>query len=490
MPETGKTGKGASKKDDRAVLMYCLSVSLPIAWLFCTFGLDSNIIFVTSPFDVGDSSPWLPYLTAQTVFLAIAFFAWHADRRLSGISGVLYIVATLACLGGFLMPSDIPIVVISGACLAAAGNTMLLVLWSSVYSGFAPDETEHIVLWTVIICALVMILLLWLPHTFRYILVQFIPLISLFSVRYVMRSRRGTISTTPEGKTPAEGEPTVRGSDRRRIVYMITGFGIPSLIIFLLLPFSTLGSEGTVYLLSIQRLGAGFAAALIGAFLYFRFIRSIDPRSLFFSISPFIVLVAVFIASGEQLGVSSVLLVALLVLMPQLVWICLSKLYPRSGDDDIRFFVGGNLICQISMLVAGLVAGVVIAGIGQKPYLVATVAFAAIIIVVLAGSIMGIFFTPEEADMSDTARHGDSEITDGEVYDEEITSRLAERYGLSRREAEVFSLLVKGRSTPYIRDVLFISSNTVNSHIHRIHAKTQTHSRQEIIDLFEEEKRR
>ena len=71
--------------------------------------------------------------------------------------------------------------------------------------------------------------------------------------------------------------------------------------------------------------------------------------------------------------------------------------------------------------------------------------------------------------------------------EEAAVARICERAGLSQREAEIFTYLVKGRSTPYIRDRLFVSANTVNSHIRRIYIKTGVHSRQGIIDLFEQE---
>lgn len=60
-----------------------------------------------------------------------------------------------------------------------------------------------------------------------------------------------------------------------------------------------------------------------------------------------------------------------------------------------------------------------------------------------------------------------------------------ERYGLSAREAEVLSLLARGRDVPYIAEELVISKNTVRSHAKSIFAKTGVHSRQELIDLVE-----
>ncbi len=63
---------------------------------------------------------------------------------------------------------------------------------------------------------------------------------------------------------------------------------------------------------------------------------------------------------------------------------------------------------------------------------------------------------------------------------------VAQRFGLSARETEIFLLLAQGRSRPYIRDSLYLSKNTVATHIRHIYEKLGVHSQQELIDLVEE----
>lgn len=60
---------------------------------------------------------------------------------------------------------------------------------------------------------------------------------------------------------------------------------------------------------------------------------------------------------------------------------------------------------------------------------------------------------------------------------------LAERFFLTAREKEVLSLLIAGRNGPYISERLFISENTVKSHIRHIYTKLDVHDRQELLDL-------
>lgn len=80
-----------------------------------------------------------------------------------------------------------------------------------------------------------------------------------------------------------------------------------------------------------------------------------------------------------------------------------------------------------------------------------------------------------------------SKVDDGSVERKEGFSdrieELAGEYRLTSRETEVFDLLARGRSGPYIRDALFISKETVATHRKHIYAKLGVHSQQELIDL-------
>lgn len=62
---------------------------------------------------------------------------------------------------------------------------------------------------------------------------------------------------------------------------------------------------------------------------------------------------------------------------------------------------------------------------------------------------------------------------------------LAKKHGLTPREVEVFELLARGRSVPFIRDQLVISRDTAATHVKHIYTKLGVHSRQELIDLMQ-----
>lgn len=63
---------------------------------------------------------------------------------------------------------------------------------------------------------------------------------------------------------------------------------------------------------------------------------------------------------------------------------------------------------------------------------------------------------------------------------------LIERFQLSSREAEVFRYLAKGRNADYIQQKLFISANTVKTHISHIYKKMGINNQQWLIDLVDQ----
>lgn len=66
---------------------------------------------------------------------------------------------------------------------------------------------------------------------------------------------------------------------------------------------------------------------------------------------------------------------------------------------------------------------------------------------------------------------------------EKLIQRISQ-FDLSKREAEIFSLVIERLSTNEIAEKLFLSQNTVKFHIKNIFQKTNTGSRRELIDQF------
>lgn len=67
-----------------------------------------------------------------------------------------------------------------------------------------------------------------------------------------------------------------------------------------------------------------------------------------------------------------------------------------------------------------------------------------------------------------------------------VTARL---FGLTAREASILSYLAKGRDAKFIAGELVISEGTVRTHTKHIYRKMNVHSKQELIDIVEQNRR-
>ncbi|MBQ1449913.1 MAG: helix-turn-helix transcriptional regulator, partial [Eggerthellaceae bacterium] len=76
-------------------------------------------------------------------------------------------------------------------------------------------------------------------------------------------------------------------------------------------------------------------------------------------------------------------------------------------------------------------------------------------------------------------------VTVNDAFEEKCAA-ITERYRLSKREAEILPYAVRGRTGERIAQELVVTKSTVDTHLRRIYAKCGVHSRQELIDLFED----
>jgi DNA-binding CsgD family transcriptional regulator len=245
------------------------------------------------------------------------------------------------------------------------------------------------------------------------------------------------------------------------------------LVLFYLFPFVTMSSEGVAYLLSPYLIAAGFLIGVLVALVFFRYARSMDMSNISAWIMPLLAVAGVLLVFGAQVNIASVFLVAIMVVLPPLLLVCMSKLYHQGLATFASVFLGGNLAMQAGAAAGSLCADMAIYYIDSSQSYVGAILLMLLFIIVL-GSITR-NSRPELMPQQDDTQNSHADA----VKD------LSQDFNLSNRETEVLALLVKGRSSAYICDELYISQNTVATHIKRIYQKTGAHSKQEVIDLYE-----
>ena len=68
---------------------------------------------------------------------------------------------------------------------------------------------------------------------------------------------------------------------------------------------------------------------------------------------------------------------------------------------------------------------------------------------------------------------------------EDSAAVFARAVGLTARETEILSLLVRGRTLPYIANELFVTTGTVKTHVRHLYEKSLVNNRQELLDKVE-----
>lgn len=98
---------------------------------------------------------------------------------------------------------------------------------------------------------------------------------------------------------------------------------------------------------------------------------------------------------------------------------------------------------------------------------------------------------PLENSPQDSAKEGPQEHIESAAHQPGKFMRkcqtVADKHLLTNKETEILFMLAKGRNAGCIQEQLFISENTVRTHMRHIYRKLEVHTQQELIDLVEGE---
>ena len=166
-----------------------------------------------------------------------------------------------------------------------------------------------------------------------------------------------------------------------------------------------------------------------------------------------------------------------------LAWGMLAYIVFQAQGNALPVFCLGNAALAGGSFVGSLITGALVeSGISTNNFLVICLALALVAIVV------SLFIFPENKMAELLLPIDESEPAQEESGDrfapwKAACLELAERGGLTDREAEIMALLARGKSTQQIADELVISAYTVRAHTRNIYTKLDVHSRNELADL-------
>lgn len=183
---------------------------------------------------------------------------------------------------------------------------------------------------------------------------------------------------------------------------------------------------------------------------------------------------------------SSALLATGNALFEMIAWLVLITLAGRNRRGALAVFAWGRGVAGIGSLIGAAIGMVSNQLICCDRDLFAFLPCLLMLVVVgyaligmrsfnFAETIEGVTAAPESGELE--------AAPEAEASLESRCAAVAEEYGLSARELEVFEMLAEGRDRAYIEEKLVISRNTVKAHVKHIYAKLDIHSHQDLIAL-------
>lgn len=431
---------------------------------------------------------------------------------------VLLLAGNLAALLGVVLslPSDVALLV-PGA-LYGAGSVMLSLFWIEAFAASKPSVIVVQIALSMLLNVVVSSALSPLSADVQMRLSCALLVAMAGCAWFVRRQLRagsceGKRVEAARGDRSADPALQAKGSMRSRwgayrdafleLADSLVAFCVLEAVIGLLNSFMLAGS------IDFEGSGAVSVAAIVGAIVVFCFIvfvaRRIPNVSTVSGVTmPVLAAMLVFLpflSERYNLVFSLLLLGSYWFIALLITYLVAEVAHVRKVSPYVLMGVamGAARVCLVVALVAGYAAGV--AGGGPSDEAERTMRYLVIIVVVLYALCMALVFVSRgrkrrRAEEAFSAEASASEpaskpapvpavASESESALDARCAAVAREGGLTEREAEILVYLARGRTKAYIADVLFVTENTVRSHVRNIYSKLGVHTRQELLDLLE-----
>lgn len=453
------------------------------SWIYCSWF--TSILFPDRTGLVGSNETWL---ISSTTVTASLFITPCILRRRPAL-GIPWMLPTAAVLMSFgtLLEADIsafrtflPEIHIAGGFATGLGCGWLWLMWGEVYARMNTERVEIVAPASALLIPACLILVNALERIAALLFIVALPLLSAASLTLVVFN--GDLD-------PAPVIPPTTNSDQQRIAWNLSRLGIVLAAIYLC---STL-INSSVTTADLSVIGSAYQLpTILGAFLAvaISITTVVYSRSLNFfgALRWFLACVAIALvlrAINEPWAIqaSCVLYGITRTGVDIMSWIFLSSVARSKSISAALCFGLGRGFIQLGSLI-GSILGLFLSSLSPGRANWEFICLVLLCVCTIASAIS------QGARQGLKARHHEDSLFEksaaqpqADPSPEEAALTALSEYGLTKRELEVFELLSQGRNIPYIRDALYISRNTVDSHVKSIYRKLDIHSRQELIDL-------
>lgn len=438
--------------------------------------------------------------TMAALAIAIAALRGHVlgNRPLWGIGAVLYLVANLAFATLAVLPpvqlGQTAIAILSLA--AGLGSVGVGLAWGRAFKRFEPHSSLATVGLAGIFAALLGTVMAWLPAAACAVL--FVGLsAAAAALPQLVGMGSPDVDDDPRSRSEAQPAPSRSAAERLR---SFADVAAPALIGLLAFAFVM----GTMRALVVEMhpfhlIGLAIDGALLGAFALMRVERPLAGlayRSLIPALAVLLLTVtniSMALFGGSWLDMA---MIYLLYTLAALLTLATLSAVAHAGEFPADFVFGMPfaLFCLASLV--GLASAEVMSTEAVKvstTVITAVYAFAMVIVPSIRNQRLANTepWFLEERDPND--KDGDTPDSAGKeplrplAALPELCADLAQAHRLTARETEILNYLAAGYGSGYISEALYISPNTVRTHIHNIYGKLNVRFREDVLDLVKEQ---
>lgn len=447
------------------------------AWIYCTW-FSPAVFGGASGLTVNNDGTWIVSVLFVSLSLLISPFLFKRD--LASTPWVLYMAPLATSVGAIAMSHQamfafsVPALSFVGAAATGICSGWLWIMWGEFFCSVDLEVTYIALPLTVAVPLCCILLTLGIRGAIAGVLVCLLPLLSGVCLFLCFRDRE---IICPVDTLPYPSSTTC-------ILFLKQG--IASLFIYAcisfcwsLISYEAVGGWTAAIVLAYL---VGGIAAIVTSCLSTMFSTKRDVFGMYRWLVPVTSFAFAFLSFGSSTAcaIAFCLITVVQFGFDIVVWIYFTG-NARKGICPGRFAAGVNRgFVQIGVLF-GSVLGMRSADLS---WLVGMDDSAIILLLLgcMTASVLMFFFREgSEREVGELRGEHDDAVRDGGTREDNACASFAECYSLTNRELDVLVLLATGRSVPYISEALFVSKNTVESHVKAIYKKAGVHSRQELL---------
>ncbi len=458
------------------------------AWIYCTW-FSPAVFGDASGLTVNSSSTWI--ISALFVSLSLLASPFLFKRDLISIRWVLIAAPFANALGAIAMSHqalfgfDIPLLSHMGAAITGVSSGWLWIMWGEFFGSVDLEVTYFVLPLTVAVPLCCIVLTLVFQGFVPGLAVCLLPLIS-GACLYLSVNDQHILTPVKEAA------PLSKATTLRVFRQGIASFSIYVCISFCwtLISYEAVGGWDAA---TVAAYLIGGVTAIVTAYLSTIFSAKRDAFGMYRWLVPVtsLAFAAIVLGTPSAFSIAFCLITVVQYGFDIVVWIYFTGSV-RSGICTGRFAAGMSRgFVQIGVLVGSLlgadVSRAALDGGINHPFVIL------MLLGCMTAAVLMFFTTGTQSDKEALAHAEESlcaspeeEASPSEDSDRQSCDVFAERYSLTKREHDVLALLATGRSVPYISETLFVSKNTVESHVKAIYRKAGVHSRQELLTCLHE----